>query len=205
MEDISTVSGEYTSRIGLPIEFSWLYNLFTNLSSIISNSFVTMDTHTHMYTVDLVGTVDQFRGFILQARDTRTGNLIGSFIPLDNDKSHVLNCDPSFTNSQVLQFLVKFLILYLNFNTHFPPFLSPTFFPTSLLPALPSSHPPSHPPSLFPSLSSSPLPSPHTLSLGNCLPQKQCSRLPTKLSLAVTTATEQSSIHSLFHVCAVYS
>lgn len=150
-------------------------------------------THTHMYTVDLVGTVDQFRGFILQARDTRTGNLIGSFIPLDNDKSHVLNCDPSFTNSQVLQFLVKFLILYLNFNMHFPPFLSPTFFPISLLPALPLS------------LSSSPLPSPHTLSLGNCLPQKQCSRLPTKLPLAVTTATEQSPIHSLFHVCAVYS
>lgn len=62
-----------------------------------------------MYTVDLVGTVDQFRGFILQARDTRTGNLIGSFTPLDSDKSHVLNCDPSFTNSQVLQFLVKLI------------------------------------------------------------------------------------------------
>ena len=115
-------------------------------------------THTHMYTVDLVGTVDQFRGFILQARDTRTGNLIGSFTLLDSDKSHVLNCDPSFTNSQVLQFLVKFLILYLNFNTHFPPFLSPTFFPISLLPVLPSSHPSSLPPSLpssFPPLTPS--------------------------------------------------
>ncbi|KAL5487380.1 hypothetical protein EMCRGX_G019974 [Ephydatia muelleri] len=47
----------------------------------------------HQYTVDLVGLVNPYEGFIIQARDRwNEGLILGSFIPLDTSKAQTIHC-----------------------------------------------------------------------------------------------------------------
>eukprot|EP00731_Ephydatia_muelleri_P018017 Em0011g57a len=63
------------------------------IKSTITSEWGGRYTPKHSYNLDLVGLVNPFEGFIIQARDRwNEGLILGSFIPLDTSKAQTIHC-----------------------------------------------------------------------------------------------------------------